>query len=145
MTIYFDFACFSGGIARYSNDYFSGFSFEIKSVGVTDLKQKNIQTGEDKSTREYISVGLNMPCTITLTVQCYTQKMGELAKSYMDSINKYDTGGTLELIDINGTSWIFIKSILSRNPLEKTVDVTDDVANYELIFKAPQPESPSTL
>ena len=145
MTIYFDLACFPGGIVRYSNNYFSGFSIGIKTISVENLKQKNIQTGEDKRTREYISAGLNMPCTITLTVQCYTQKMGELAKSYMDSINKYDTGGTLELIDTNGTSWIFIDSILSKNPLEKTLDVTDDVANYELIFKAPQPESPSTL
>ena len=42
MTIYFDFACFAGGIARYSNDYFPGFSVKIKSIGVTDLKQKNI-------------------------------------------------------------------------------------------------------
>lgn len=144
MTVYFDLASFAGGVARYSNKYFSGFAIQIVTLGIADLKQKNIQTGEDGITREY-STGINMPCTLTLTVECYTQKMGELAKVHIDNINKYDTGGTLELIDVNGTSWKFPKSVLQRNPLEKTVNITDEKASYELIFKAPQPDSPTTL
>lgn len=139
---YFSLDCTAGSIVRYSNDYYDFYfdSIEIENITVADLVKKNIQTSKDGGAREYVESGLFAPCTITLTITCNGQKMGEIGRSHLETSYKYDTKGTLEIVEGTGAYWTFENAILNTNPLEKSLDSTATSASYTLIMKAPQPK-----
>jgi hypothetical protein len=141
---YFTFGTIAGDIVRYSNDYYDAYFDNVKNVTVSGLIKKNIQTGSDGYVAEYISSGMNSPATVTITVECYPSKIGEIAKSFIDTQFKYDTGGTLDIIEPSGALWTFYDAVLQQCPFEKSVESTAETASYELIFQCPQPDSPST-
>lgn len=139
---YFSFSCLAGGVARYSNDYYD-FNEHLVEGGVSGLIQKGLQAGAEGEAREYIKSGYNRPCTVTIKIECATQKMGEIAKAYHENQYKYDTKGTLDIVEDTGLTWTFENAVLTMSPFEKTITITDEISSYNLVFECSQPTGES--
>jgi hypothetical protein len=129
----------SGIVITYSNKYYS-FSFEnAKILNIEDPLKKSVlisteDNDDDSVAIVYTSEGKNKPTIITFTIECKSKKMGEIAASYRDNKEKSDTDGTLEIVDFDGGVFTFNFAVLTADPVLRSIDSSNDVISYELIF-----------
>lgn len=137
----------SGVIITYSNKYFT-FSFEDVQKLNIDFPIEKItlcptnRTDYDGATIEVVSAGKNKPTVITFTVECKNKKVGEIGLSFMENIANYDTAGTLEILEVDGSLFTCNSAVLCKNPVfNRDMTSTDDVISYDFVFNTDTPIS----
>lgn len=132
-------ASLSGVVVSYASQYFT-FSFEnVKVINIEDPLRKKIlvsteSNDDDSEAIEYVSEGRNKPTIVTITVECKSAKMGEIGISFRNNRERYDTAGTLEILELDGSLFTFNSAVLNADPVARSVDSTNDTITYDLVF-----------